>query len=145
MKAQRIGLLTILGILALLLASFERAPAPAADPGPSPPSPPGKHAVFRQYDLFPGDQTLRFETGFSAPLNNLRFIMGGRPDVLIKQITGTKNNSPDIVFAGDGVPPPTVTLFFNDNPITSESSDFDIQVKNTLTAGSALEIGTIFD
>jgi hypothetical protein len=148
---RQMGVITLVVALATLSCEGP-APTPSSAPPPTASTSaaamgviqPGKTAVFEKIEVGPGDQTILFETGATPLLNNLKFVMGGKPSILIERIRGTKG-TPDIPFA-DGVPPYVVTRMFAQNPIiTSVSANFDVRLRNTEAITRSLEVVAIFD
>lgn len=124
------------------------APTPVAGTPSSVFTPPGGRQVqvivHMLVNVDPGVTIARLATAAATiPLTNLRFEMGGRSEISINRITGT-TGTPDISFPG-GASPSEVTRTFVLNPITSDSSDFDIWVTNPLANTVPLEIAALFE
>lgn len=99
-----------------------------------------------QYTLDPGENYLTFDCGRAAPLTNLRFVCGGRPDVMVFTFVGATNQDPTRVFNAGSTPrgasPFDVTQYFLDNPIASSpSSVFEVRVDNNTGGQATLHIG----
>jgi hypothetical protein len=95
---------------------------------------PESNTSVANYVVGPGKQTIEFNTGASPPLNDLRFIFGGPPKIMIQQIEG-KPNGPIISFLDDhnpdGVAPSTVNRQFANTLSTQTASpNFDIIITN---------------
>jgi len=100
--------------------------------------------VFQQFTIPPGRHDVQFSTGAQPPLDNLRFIMIGSPELKISRIVGVNQGMPDIVFN----PPATpfeVTLRFVQRPLFNcPSTDFIFSVTNGGTRNHEINIGSIF-
>ena len=99
------------------------------------------------YEIPPGaGRTLLFEAqGATAPLRNMKFIMGGNRQTLqVQRIVGLTSDDPDIQFTNAA--PYEVTVFFAQNPLPSvSSSQFIITVDNSGTSDQQLQVGALYD
>ncbi len=102
---------------------------------------PATNVVFQHFTIPPGHHTIQFSTGAQPPLDILRFIAIGRPELKISRFSGTQG-FPDIIFN-----PPVTPSEFNSQQrplFNCPSTDFIFSVANGGTRDQTINIGAIF-
>lgn len=105
-------------------------------------------AMHIAYDVPAGSgQLLQFDTGGTAPIHRLRFILGGKQQTfLVTRIVGLTDFSPDINFGGAGATPHEVTVNFAQFPLESAASvSFYIYLDNTTLSVEPLKVTAVWD
>jgi hypothetical protein len=100
--------------------------------------------VFRSFTIPPGHQIIQFSTGARPPLDALRFIAVGNPDLKISRVVGTNQGLPDLVFN-----PPATPFEFTINSVQQPlfncpSSDFIFTVMNDGDRDHVMNIGGVY-
>jgi len=91
----------------------------------------------------PGTHAVSIDCAGDLPLEDLRFVFAGSPELRIIRIQGNQGG-PDITF--DDASPHDATVFFARNPIaSSQSASFSIIVHNPLDRSLRLTFGVFCD
>ncbi|MBI3098948.1 MAG: hypothetical protein HYY93_12015 [Planctomycetes bacterium] len=108
-------------------------------------------SVSMEYpEVPPGVQELReLDTAQPSPLSNVKFICGGRPDVIVLSITGDNPADLPFLFNPDGAPPGEspfdVTRYFAQNPQAQlASTKFTLRVDNRTGGTARIHFGVLF-
>jgi hypothetical protein len=94
-------------------------------------------ADVQRYIVPPGTHTVGITCSGVAPLEDLRFVLGGPAELVIIQIRGNVG-TPELNFPD--VSPHQVTAYFAQNAIVSESVSFDILLHNPLDRPAHLTV-----